>query len=77
MIARYQRPRVLDPSDTSLAMPELTSPWMNRTEWPETYRNYRRDILVRLTDVRSCWLHSQDMRLGCHDSIDMFSLAHN
>jgi hypothetical protein len=32
---------------------------------------------VRLTEIGPRWLHSQDMRLGCHDSIDMFSLAHN
>jgi hypothetical protein len=34
-------------------------------------------MLVRLTEIGPRWLHSQDMRLGCHDSIDMFSLAHN
>jgi hypothetical protein len=77
MIARHQRPQVLHPSDTGLAVPELTSPSMNRTRWPEIYRNCRRDILVRLTDVGLCWLHSQDVRLGCHDSIDMFSPVHN
>jgi len=35
MINRYEQPRVLDPFDTELAVPELTSPWMNRTRWLE------------------------------------------
>jgi hypothetical protein len=50
IIARNERPQVLDPFDTGLAVPELTSSWMKRTRWPKIYRSCRRDVLVRLKD---------------------------
>jgi hypothetical protein len=50
---------------------------MNRTGWLGIYRNCRRDMLVRLTEVGPRWLHSQDVRLGCHDGADLISLAGN
>jgi hypothetical protein len=53
------------------------SPWMDRTRRSEIYRNCRRDMLVRLTEIGPRWLHSQDVRLGCHDGADLISLTGN
>jgi hypothetical protein len=34
-------------------------------------------MLVRLTEIGPRWRHSQDVRLGCHNGVDLISLADN
>jgi hypothetical protein len=55
-----------DPPDIA-----LTTPWMQRTQWKETYHGARRDILARMTLLPSYGSCREGQRLGHHEGVDL------
>ncbi|KFZ15397.1 hypothetical protein V501_02725 [Pseudogymnoascus sp. VKM F-4519 (FW-2642)] len=52
---------------------EVTSPWMKRTDWARVYDGTRRDLLVRISEVRKSWSYNQDFPIGQHEGTNLVS----
>jgi hypothetical protein len=59
--------------ETGVKELELTSPWMERTGWAQVYEGTRRDLLVRISEVRKSWSYNQDFPIGQHEGVDLVS----
>jgi hypothetical protein len=57
------QPRVYS-TDTGVHTLVATRPWMDRTRWPITYRNVRRDVLLALADMPNLRCRRSDHYLG-------------
>lgn len=54
---------------------ELTSLWMERTQWAHVYEGARRDFLVRISQVerRPAWSRNEDFSIGEHQGVKLVS----
>jgi hypothetical protein len=59
--------------ETGVKELELTSPWMERTKWAHVYEGTRRDLLLRISEVRKSWSYNQDFPIGQHDGVNLVS----
>ena len=59
--------------ETGVKELELTSPWMERTQWARVYEGTRRDLLVKTTEVRRAWSYDQEFFIGQHGGVDLVS----
>src|SRR5271156_5488876 len=55
--------------------PALISPWMNRTQWCETYRGARRDILVTMIALPSYQSRRSGRLMGVHGGVELRTRA--
>lgn len=59
--------------ETGMKELELTSPWMERTQWAQVYEGTRRDLLVKISEVRKSWSYNQDFPIGQHEGVNLVS----
>jgi hypothetical protein len=59
--------------ETGVKKLELTSPWMERTKWAHVYEGTRRDLLVKISEVRKSWSYNQDFPIGHHEGVNLVS----
>ncbi|KAH8585756.1 hypothetical protein B0O99DRAFT_706406 [Bisporella sp. PMI_857] len=59
--------------ETGVRELELTSPWMERNQWAHVYKRTRRDLLVRISEVKRAYSYDQDFRIKQHEGIKLVS----
>jgi hypothetical protein len=53
----------------------LTTPWMQRTQWSETYRNARRDILAKAARLPGYQSYRWGQQLGLYQEVSVYTHA--
>ncbi|KAH8591171.1 hypothetical protein B0O99DRAFT_719407, partial [Bisporella sp. PMI_857] len=59
--------------ETGIKELELTSLWMERTQWAHVYEGTRRDLLVRISEVERASSYDRDFPIGQHEGVNLVS----